>query len=51
MNRDTDESKLEAKIKAVNQYAEDVHSIHFAIGTYTVYENDDIRTAKNINDI
>ena len=38
----TDEDQLSRRIKAINQYAEDVHSIHFAVGTYVVSEGDDI---------
>ena len=42
---ETDEADLEGKIKAINQHAEDVHSIHFAVGTYIVQDGDDIRKA------
>ncbi len=46
----TDEDQLSHRIKAINQYAEDVHSIHFAVGTYVVSEGDDIRKAMRLAD-
>ena len=46
----TDEDQLSRRIKAINQHAEDVHSIHFAVGTYVVSEGDDIRKAMRLAD-
>ena len=44
-----DETGLEVRLKALEEQA-DRDNVHFAVGTYTVHEGEDIRTAMRIAD-
>ena len=45
-----EEKELDYRIAAINQHADDVNSIHFAVGAYIVKEGEDIRTAMRLAD-
>ena len=45
-----DEARLEGKLKEINKYADDEDSIHFAVGSYILQEDDDILAAMRVAD-